>query len=460
MGEFDMFQLRVFQLACALVLWAAMSSPALALNPSPGCSGTSIPVPVGQVNNVSVYNEESGENRTYALYLPGSYTPQHPTALVVGLHGWTGTGSGALRGSGSDKSADRFGYITAWPDGINWPDAGRGWAFPGCNASPAANVEMDVFGRRPVCDRGNEYACAAPPSCPSVIANLLCVDSGQAFPQNQGNYMDCLFDADISGNVNLVESTACNMDSGENCNWCGCSDDEAFIREVVADIAAAACVDMDRIYLTGNSQGGMMASWMYSKASDLFAAFAPQSGTNPRDFYANPPNSDANASVMFVHGTNDNVVPHNGEPASDGYNYMAVWDEVFRMSEYVFGDEACSNDWQEWHPPSPSTVNAPGNANLDCRQLACSGRAAGDHREFLYCTFNGGHVWPKSPGRKESSLWGNRLMWEFFVSHCNETGNSCSEPYESPGGGDSGGGDDPPKPGRGCNPKKDPNCVK
>jgi hypothetical protein len=92
---------------------------------------------------------------------------------------------------------------------------------------------------------------------------------------------------------------------------------------------------------------------------------------------------------------------------------------------------------------------------------AQAGRAGGDTREFVYCTFNGGHVWPKSAGRKESSLWGNRLMWEFFVSHCNEADNECSTTYVPPGGGDDGGGEDPPtKPGKGCNPKKDPDCVK
>jgi poly(3-hydroxybutyrate) depolymerase len=385
---------------------------------------------------------------------------------VIGLHGWTGTGSGALRGSGSDKSADRFGYITAWPDGINWPNAGRGWAFPGCNASPPANVEEDVFGRRPVCDRGNEYSCTGSPNCLFGIANLLCVDSGLEFPQNLSDSEACVFDADNGSGVNLVQSTTCNMNGGENCNWCGCSDDEAFIREVVADIAANACVDLDRVYLTGNSQGGMMTSWMYSKAGDLFAAFAPQSGTNPRDFYANPELPDTNASVMFVHGTNDTTVPHDGNPASDGYNYEAVWDEVLRISEHAFGDGACANDWQNgqnWLSWSfPSSVNAPSNANLDCRQPACARKPVEDKREFLYCTFNGGHVWPKSAGRKESSLWGNRLMWEFFVSHshCTKDSTDCGADYVPPGGDDGGGGEDPPKPGKGCNPKKDPDCVK
>jgi poly(3-hydroxybutyrate) depolymerase len=456
-----MTHFKICILVGSLLTVTAMSSTAVALNPSEGCEELTAPVSAGQLSSMTIYNKELLGNRTYALYLPAAYVPQHPTALVIGLHGWTGTGSGALRGSGSDKSADRFGYITAWPDGINWPDAGRGWAFPGCNASPPAHVEEDLFGRRPVCDRGNEYSCTGSPSCPSSIANLLCLESGQEFRgySSDPNSDLCVFDADTGSGVNFVESTKCNMNDGGNCNWCGCSDDELFIREVVADIAAKACVDLDRVYLTGNSQGGMMTSWMYSKAGDVFAAFAPQSGTNPRDFYANPRSPDSNASVMFVHGTNDSTVPHDGNPASDGYRYEAVWDEVLRMSGYALG--GCPTNWQSWPEwPIPDSVNASNNVNLECRQPECAGRQSDDAREFVYCTFNGGHIWPKSAGRKESSLWGNRLMWEFFVSHCNEDNNECSTAYVPPGGDDGGGGQNPPKPGKGCNPKKDPDCDK
>jgi hypothetical protein len=47
-------------------------------------------------------------------------------------------------------------------------------------------------------------------------------------------------------------------------------------------------------------------------------------------------------------------------------------------------------------------------------------------------------------------------MVGFFLDHCNETGNTCSVDYIPPDGG--GGG--PPGGGKGCNPKKDPDCSK
>jgi len=396
---------------------------------------------VGQQISVTL-SSGAARDGSYALYLPEQYDKDHPTALVIGLHGWTSSGSSDLRGSGSNKSADALGYISAWPDGVAYPQAGRGWAFPGCNASPPVGT-VDQFGRRAVCNNGNEYDCDST-TCPSECALGLCEESGfQLSPDPEAS---CLFD---DGGT-TVNQTSCDMTAGTNCNWCGCVDDEAFIRAVVEHIAATTCVDLNRVYLTGMSQGGMMASWLYSRAGDLFAAFAPMSGTNPRDFYANPPTSDTDASVLFVHGDSDNVVPHDGRPAGDGYNYMAVRDEVTRMSDYAFG--VCS-DWQDWSVPSG--VNAPSKSGLACEQRSCS-VPGGDAREFVSCTFNGGHVWPKARGPKEGALWGNRLIWEFFVSHCNEAGNGCSAAYAPPDGG--GGGTE--KPGKGCNPKKDPDCVK
>jgi polyhydroxybutyrate depolymerase len=55
-------------------------------------------------------------------------------------------------------------------------------------------------------------------------------------------------------------------------------DDIGFIRAVVADIQAAACVDPQRIYATGLSNGGFMSNRLGCEAADLFAAVAPVVG--------------------------------------------------------------------------------------------------------------------------------------------------------------------------------------
>ena len=53
------------------------------------------------------------------------------------------------------------------------------------------------------------------------------------------------------------------------------ADDVGFLREVVAQVAAAHPVDTTRIYVTGHSYGCMMAQRFLAEASDLVASRVP-----------------------------------------------------------------------------------------------------------------------------------------------------------------------------------------
>jgi polyhydroxybutyrate depolymerase len=55
-------------------------------------------------------------------------------------------------------------------------------------------------------------------------------------------------------------------------------DDVGFARAIVQAIAAEANVDRARVYATGHSNGGNMASQLSCKAADLFAGVAPVAG--------------------------------------------------------------------------------------------------------------------------------------------------------------------------------------
>jgi polyhydroxybutyrate depolymerase len=58
----------------------------------------------------------------------------------------------------------------------------------------------------------------------------------------------------------------------------GDADDVAFIGQAIDWLAAHHCVDRRRVYATGLSGGGRMASWLGCVASDRFAAIAPVVG--------------------------------------------------------------------------------------------------------------------------------------------------------------------------------------
>jgi len=216
------------------------------------------------------------------------------------------------------------------------------------------------------------------------------------------------------------------MDSGNNCNWCGCVDDEAFTRALVEDVSNRMCIDLARIYATGMSAGGMMTSWLIGRMHGVFAAYAPMSGTNPRDFFSLPPN-DADISVMWIHGTRDSTVPHDGSQASDGYYYEAAEAEVKRVA----GALGCGDTTLAPYLWDQDSVQAPSNADLDCKHYQCTDNA---QSQIAYCLWDGGHNYPKQPSPRESALWGNRLMFDFFRDHVKSEPKEyqCVEPPEPP----------------------------
>eukprot|EP00760_Papus_ankaliazontas_P012299 PhM_4_TR15243/c0_g1_i1/m.59417/K03932/lpqC; polyhydroxybutyrate depolymerase len=107
---------------------------------------------------------------------------------------------------------------------------------------------------------------------------------------------------------------------------CGFSDDThpddvQLTRDITADVSSKLCIDSDRLYASGFSNGAMMAEVLACEASDLFRAVVSVSGiTEPR------PGNDAglsrcdkmyaagkhNTGVLNVHGTADIMVPYTG----------------------------------------------------------------------------------------------------------------------------------------------------
>jgi polyhydroxybutyrate depolymerase len=70
-----------------------------------------------------------GLPRTYQLHVPAGL--DHPAGLVINLHGAGTTGSGQAALSNYNAIADQYGFVVAYPDGIDfsWAD-GRGASVP------------------------------------------------------------------------------------------------------------------------------------------------------------------------------------------------------------------------------------------------------------------------------------------------------------------------------------------
>jgi polyhydroxybutyrate depolymerase len=180
-----------------------------------GCTEPDDPIPIGSTA------QDLGE-RTFRTYRPASLPSGRPVPLVVVLHGGAGSGAQAERAYGWNATADREGFVVAYPDGVR-----RSWnAGPGC-CGPASRDGAD---------------------------------------------------------------------------------DVRFVEGVVAAVSRGVPVDPARVFVTGMSNGAMMA-YRLACDSTVFTAIAPVAGTLIGDCPHPAP-----VPLLHIHGTADESIPWNGGP--------------------------------------------------------------------------------------------------------------------------------------------------
>jgi polyhydroxybutyrate depolymerase len=314
---------------------------------SPGC-GLEPPVRPGESRPFSL---KAGDiDREYLLHLPASYDPHAAAPLVLWIHGYTGTASGSETYSGASDHADTHGYIVVYPQStgfrVNLPDRQdalvTSWNDLTCNASPGPEGEIcaqDAF----------DYPC--PPECG-----------------------DC-----------------------GRCNWCSCHDDVAFIDALLDRLESELCIDRDRVYATGMSNGGMFVHRLGCDMAERFAAIAPVAGTLARGFNCAPPASPR-VSVLHIHGTEDDLVRADGLPGYDGFLYTPV--EKVMDAWASGGSQGCEAE------ATPYPTSGDGLGEFACSQRADCETGA----EVVSCYWKAEHVWPALEERR----FGNDVIWNFF----------------------------------------------
>ena len=142
----------------------------------------------------------------------------------------------------------------------------------------------------------------------------------------------------------------------------------AYVAAVLDDAQARFGIDRARVLATGFSAGGMMTWNLACARPDLFAGFAPMSGT----FWVGPPAGCAAPvrGLVHFHGDADPVVPQTGRaigPTVQG-------DVAAAMAMY-----AQAGGWDG--PPDTVTL---GDTTCDMRRRA-------DGAPLAFCAFPGGH---------------------------------------------------------------------
>ena len=259
---------RKAPLAGALLLLSvgAATAAAGATRPSAACGQ-----PPGLSPGESIVRslEVGGLEREYRLHLPPGYVGSTPVPLVLVIHGYTGTAEQTENENTSfTRHADEQGYAVAYPQATGFEVEGSlvtSWNDLACGASPGPEG--------PTCTDG-AFDYPTPPECGAP----------------------------------------------RDCDWCSCHDDVGFIMALLDEIEGVVCVDLDRVFATGISNGAMLVHRLGCDRSDRFAAIAPVAGTPAKGFNCSPDPSPG-ISMMNIFATRDRVVPFDGTPAEDGFVY-------------------------------------------------------------------------------------------------------------------------------------------
>ena len=222
-----------------------------------------------------------------------------------------------------------------------------------------------------------------------------------------------------------LANTLLTFNGGECCGYAMDNkvDDVGFIRELLDDLAKVAKVDVDRVFATGLSNGGIMAHYLASELSDRIAAIAPVGGPLMQE----APHNKRPVPVMHFHGTADAFAPFQGGFGKGflGRNGITKFRSVDHTIQNWVKANGCTTE--------PEIEPLPDNAadGMKVTRKTWGGGKAGSEVVLIEIE-GGGHTWPgKKPivsllGESTMDISANDLMWEFFQKHPRKPGNTAT----------------------------------
>lgn len=175
-------------------------------------------------------------------------------------------------------------------------------------------------------------------------------------------------------------------------------DDIGFISTLIDRMITDFKVDSKKVYVTGMSNGGMMAYRLACELSDKIAAIAAVSSTMMADA-CEPARA---VPVLHIHSLLDTKVPYAGGIGIGGYNFNSV--------------DSTLSVWTTFGQCEATPERLDNGQFIITRWKDCKEGVSIES----YVTYDGGHSWP---GAKDHPSWGdvpsayvnaNDLIWDFF----------------------------------------------
>ncbi|MCU0467952.1 MAG: hypothetical protein MUF58_05065 [Arcicella sp.] len=182
--------------------------------------------------------------------------------------------------------------------------------------------------------------------------------------------------------------------------------DVNFFNQMCDYMIANYAVDGTRIYATGISNGGFMSSRLGCELSNRIAAIAVNAATIEATTIASNCNTTRTVPAMYIHGTNDLLVPFIGGQMTAGAGGTIL--SHFQAVDKWVSINVCNK--------TPITTDLPDIANdgTTIKQRIYSGGKNGSE-VVSYVILNGGHTWPQ----------GNQNLSEAIVGKTSQDMNAC-----------------------------------
>lgn len=186
---------------------------------------------------------------------------------------------------------------------------------------------------------------------------------------------------------------------------CGDADDVGFISKMIEEIENNFEINSEKIYVTGISNGGLMANRLGCELADKISAIATIA---PAGLMSNC-NPTKTISVMNIHGTEDPINPVDGsEPSVNLFNTSYK-----RMNPYQIVDK-----WKKINNCSNVSIKSYENAGAKCITY----NECVNNSEVELCIIDGmGHTYPSGAQYLPKSIVGPvsknisfDQIWKFF----------------------------------------------
>jgi polyhydroxybutyrate depolymerase len=198
-------------------------------------------------------------------------------------------------------------------------------------------------------------------------------------------------------------------------------DDVDFLLALIEAVNGRHPVDRARIYVTGASNGGMMAQF-FACATEVPAAIAPVMGSmtaSAAEAYAPP----APVPVLLIHGVDDPVVPYEGTDTNPVPGQEGGFLSAEANAAFWAGRNGCTGE--------PTRTVLP-NETPDDQSVATRITYEGCPETapvMLYSIAGGGHTWPGHKnyyprfivGPTPYAIDATQVIWDFFKQHARPT---------------------------------------